>query len=98
MSKPKENVLLQLLYSNCVPVLTYGAEVKDLSASDKQHLNVALNNAVRKIFGFRRWESIRYLREFYDFDSIEIIFAEARKRFHQGLHSTHFAPSIHPSS
>ena len=60
MTSPRENVLLQLLYTNCVPRLTYGAAVKDLSASEKQQLNVAVNNAVRRIFGFRRWESIRY--------------------------------------
>ena len=84
-SRPKENVLLQLLYSNCVPVLTYGAAVKECNASEKQQLNVAVNNAVRKIFGFRRWESIRYLREFYSFESIEMAFAKAKKRFLIGL-------------
>ena len=29
MVKPKQNVLIRLLYSNCVPRLTYGAAVKD---------------------------------------------------------------------
>ena len=81
LKRPTENVLMQLLYSNCVPILTYGASVRDLSASEKQQLNVAVNNAVRKIFGFRYWQSIRQLRDFYHFDSIEIMFAKARKRF-----------------
>ena len=53
MTKPKENVLMQLLFSNCVPRLTYGAAVKDLSASEKQHVNVAVNNGIRRIFKFR---------------------------------------------
>ena len=70
----------QLLYSICVPKLTYGAAVKDLTAAEKQQYNVALNNAVRRIFGFRYYQSIRQLREFYDYDSIEIIFSKARKR------------------
>ena len=35
MVKPKENVLLQLLFSNCIPRLTYGAAVKDLNSSEK---------------------------------------------------------------
>ena len=83
--RPKENVQLQLLYSNCVPRLTYGAAVKDLSASEKQQLNVAVNNAVRRIFSFRRWESIRFLREFYRFDSIEAKFAKAKMRFEKNL-------------
>ena len=81
IQKPKENVSLQLLYSNCVPKLTHGAAVKDLSSSEKNQLNVAVNNAVRRIFGFRRWQSIRQLREIYGFDSIEIMFEKARLRF-----------------
>ena len=85
LSRPRENVQLQLLYTNCVPRLTYGAAIKELTASEKQQLNVAVNNAVRKIFGFRRWESIRYLREFYKFDSIETMFAKAKRRFEMSV-------------
>ena len=85
MIRPNEHVQIQLLYSNCVPKLTYGAAVKELSAAEKQQLNVAVNNAVRRIFGFRRWESIRQLREFYDFQSIEVLFAKAKSRFESSL-------------
>ena len=81
LQKPKENVLIQLLYSNCVPKLTYGAAIKDLSASEKNKYNVAVNNAVRRIFGFRYWQSIRQIREVYGYNSIEILFAQAKKRF-----------------
>ena len=76
---------MQLLYSNCVPKLTYGAAVKDLTASEKNQYNVAVNNAVRRIFGFRYWQSIRQLREFYGFDSIEVIFAKAHNKFRVAL-------------
>ena len=70
--QPRENVMMQLLYSNCVPKLTYGAAVKDLNASEKHQYNVAVNNAIRRIFGFRLWQSIRQIREFYGYPSIEI--------------------------
>ena len=50
LRRPRENVLMQLLYSNCVPKLTYGAAVKDLTAAQKYQYNVAVNNAVRRIF------------------------------------------------
>ena len=53
LKNPKENVLMQLLYTNCVPKLTYGAEVKDLTAAEKNQFSVAINNAIRRIFGFR---------------------------------------------
>ena len=74
---------MKLLYSNCVPMLSYGAPIKDsiFSAKEKNLLNVAVNNAIRRIFTFRRWQSIRQLREFLNYDSIEVIFAKARKRF-----------------
>ena len=85
MTRPKENVLLQLLYRNCIPRLTYGAAVKDPTAAEKHRLNVSVNNAIRRIFGFKRWESIRYLREFYRLDSIEVMFAKARARFETGI-------------
>ena len=85
VQKPKENVLMQLLYSNCVPKLTYGAAIKDLNANETNQYSVALNNAIRRIFGFRHWQSIRQIREFYHFDAIEVMFAKAKKRFFSSL-------------
>ena len=83
--RPKENVLMHLLFANCVPKLTYGAAVKQLNANETNQYNVALNNAIRRIFGFRRWQSIRQLREVYGYDSIEMMFAKAKKRFNDSL-------------
>ena len=85
IQKPKEHVLMQLLYSNCVPKLTFGAPVKELNSSEMNQYNVAFNTAVRRIFGFQRWQSIRQLREVYGFDSIEMLFVKARKRFYAGM-------------
>ena len=78
VQRPKENVLMHLLFANCVPKLTYGAAVKQLNANEMNQYNVALNNAIRRIFGFRRWQSIRQLREVYGYDSIEMMFAKAK--------------------
>ena len=76
---------MHLLFSNCVPKLTYGAAIKQLNATETNQYSVALNNAIRRIFGFRRWQSIRQIREVYGYDSIEVMFANARKRFHDSL-------------
>ena len=97
LKRPRENVSMQLLYSNCVPKLTYGAAVRDLSAAEKHQYNVAVNNAVRLIFGFRQWQSIRQLREIYNYDSIEMMFANARKRFLSSVanHSNKLLRSIY---
>ena len=63
----------------------HGAGVKDLSPPEKNPLNVAVNNAVRRIFGFRQWQSIRHLRDIYCYDSIEVMFDRLRKRFFNGM-------------
>ena len=76
---------MQLFYSNCIPKLTYGAAVKNLNASETRQYSVAVNNAIRRIFGFRYWQSIRQIREFYGFPAIETIFATSKIRFHQQL-------------
>ena len=48
-----KHTLLTLLYTNCLPILTYACAVKQYSASDMSDCNLAMNNAFRKIFGFR---------------------------------------------
>ena len=85
VQKPKENVLMQLLFSNCVPKLTFGAAVKEPNASEINQFNVAFNTAIRRIFGFRQWQSIRQLREIYGFSSLEAMYDKAKRRFHIGM-------------
>ena len=63
LKRPNELVLMKLLYSNCVPNLTYCAEVKELTSSDMNRSNVALNDSIRRIFSYNRWECTRYLRQ-----------------------------------
>ena len=52
--KPNELVLMNLLYANCVPGLTYASEVKDVPNREIQEMNVALNDAIRRIFSYNR--------------------------------------------
>ena len=83
--KPRENVLMQLLYSNCVPKLTFGAAVKELTSSEMNQFNVAVNTAARRIFGFRQWQSIRQIREVYGYDSVEVLYVKTKRRFHDAM-------------
>ena len=85
IKKPNEQVLLQLLYSNCVPILSYAAEVKQFSYSDMHNCHVALNNAIRRIFGYNRWESIRDLRKEFGYNDLYSIFAMRRHKFESKL-------------
>ena len=84
LQKPNNLVLMNLLYSNCVPNLTYNAEVKDassISARELQDLNIALNNAIRRIFSYNRWESTRQLRQELGFPNVTEIFRNRRSKF-----------------
>ena len=83
--KPSEEVLLRLFYSNCVPILTYGIEVKEYLARDMTSHHVAINDGIRKIFGWNRWESIRTLRESFGYLDLHTIAATRRRSFFAGF-------------
>jgi hypothetical protein len=79
--KPDKNVLLHLLYTNCVPILSYAAEVKEYSSRDMTSLNTAVNFAIRRVFTYNRWESVRTLRESLGYQSIYELFAIRKENF-----------------
>ena len=76
-----EHILLTLLFTNCVPILSYACSVKQFSAAEMSSCNVAINNVIRRIFGFTQWQSIRVLRQAFGFQSIYEIFKNAQERF-----------------
>ena len=79
--KPNELVLMNLLYSHCVPNLSYCAEVKELSATSMSKCNVALNDSIWYIFSYNRWESTRFLWQQLNFPNVVEIFHARRRRF-----------------
>ena len=79
--KPNELVQMTLLYSMCVPILSYAAEVKVLKYNDMHSCNVALNDAIRRIFSFNRWESPRELRLQLNRPNLYDIFATRKAKF-----------------
>ena len=85
MHRPSEQVLLKLLYSICVPNLTYACEVATYNSREKESLHVALNDAIRRIFGYNRWESIRNLREAAHYPCVTEIFARRQLSFIDNL-------------
>ena len=88
LNKPSEVVQLQLLYSNCIPILSYGCCIKEFSNKEMTQCNTAINNCIRKIFTFKRYESIRDLRVMFSYPSIYAIFKKAKNRFHRHLSTT----------
>ena len=85
LNRPSEDVQLRLLYSICVPNLTYACDVVDYHSRDKQSLHVALNDAIRKIFGYDRWQSVKDIRQSRGYSSVTEIFAERKSSFDSRL-------------
>ena len=85
LKKPSEQVLLYLLYSICVPNITYACEVVSYSYKEKNSLHVAVNDAVRRIFSYNRWESIKVLRNSFGYLSVTEIFTKRKTCFDQNL-------------
>ena len=79
--KPNEVVLMNLLYSKCVPIVTYAAQVKSFKYADMHACQVALNDAIRRIFGYNRWESIRSLRTSFGYNDLYHIFHHQSEQF-----------------
>ena len=84
-TRPSEMVLMHLLYSKCVSNLTYAADVKEYSSTEMTKCNTALNDAVRRIFGFNRWESIRSFRAGLGYPDLFTLFHKRRLSFHSSL-------------
>ena len=79
--KPSNEILMKILYTICVPKLLYACEVKDLANNEITRLNTAVNDAIRKIFSFSRWESTRELRSSYGYLSITETFQKRKSNF-----------------
>ena len=87
-TRPSEPLMMFLLYTNCVPCLSYAADVKALSASEMSKCNTALNNAVRRIFGFNQWESIRTLRSDHGYPDLYTVFEKRRRSLNSYMSNT----------
>ena len=81
LPRDHKHTLITLLYCNCVPILTYACSVKEFNAAEMSRWNTAVNNALRKVFGFHRWMSIRALRESFGMKSLTEILKTFRDRF-----------------
>ena len=58
------------------------------SLASPEDWGVALNDCIRKVLGYNRWESTRELRRSLGYESITEIFAKRNTRFLNGLFRT----------
>ena len=78
--------MLRLLFTNCVPILTYACEIKALNGREMMSYDVALNDCIRKIFSYNRWESVRSLRKEFGYDSVSELFT--KRTFYRAIKLT----------
>ena len=88
-SKPSEEVLSHLLYTCCIPILSYASAVKEYTSRQMQDCTTAVNDAFRFIFGYNRWESVRTLREALGYKSLIDIFHRSKRKFDASVISHH---------
>jgi len=74
---------LYLLESYCLPILTYEVMLWRVFHSKKQigNLNTCWNNAYRKIFRMKKWESVRELQSLCGRYDLKTIFETRRRKF-----------------
>ena len=91
--QPSEEILIHLLFTCCTPILSYASEVKEFPSRQMQDCCTAVNDALRLIFGYNRWESVRVLRTSFGYKSLVEIFQRAKTRFDSSI-SRHHNPII----
>ena len=55
--------------------------VKEFSSRQMMDCNTAVNNAIRHIFTYHRWQSIRVLRESFGYKSLTDMFSTSKRKF-----------------
>ena len=81
-------VMLRVLETHCVPLLTYAIEVVHvINRDERRQLRVAYNSIFRKIFQYRRSESVTALQHFLNRPTWEELVEKRRSAFVRRLNS-----------
>ena len=81
-------VMLRLIETHCIPLLTYAIEIVHVSDRDeRRQLRVAYNSVFRKIFEYRRSDSVTALQAFLGRPTWEELVEQRRSGFCSRLNS-----------
>lgn len=89
-------VMLMLVETHCVPLITYAIEIIEVCNRDeKRQLRVAYNSLFRKIFHYRRYESVSALQHFLGRPTWEELIEKRQKGFEKRVRSAgHSSPAF----
>ena len=80
--RSEDKVLLRLLEAHCVPILSYAIEVVHIADRDElRSLRVAYNDIFRKMFGYRRFESVTEKQHSLGRDTVEELVTKKQTGF-----------------
>ena len=54
---------MKLIYAVAVPLITYGCDSVPICSGQLNEMTIALNDVIRRIFSYQRWESVTFLRQ-----------------------------------
>ena len=75
-------IFLQLIETHCLPILTYAVEIVHVADRDQRRsLRVAYNAIFRKIFSYRRFESVTALQHTLERQTWEELVQTYQSRF-----------------
>ena len=79
-------VMLRLLESHCIPILSYGIEVIHIAdVNARRQLRVAYNSVFRRIFGYRKFDSVSELQSLLVRPTWEELVEKRKTNFVQGI-------------
>ena len=81
-SRAAESVKVFLVVTYCLPILLYCLGALCLNVNNIKALNVCWNDALRKIYGLHRWESVRQIMFFCNLMPIKFHYDLCQWKFH----------------
>jgi len=76
-----EALTLQLIKSNCLPVLLCGLNACPLTKSDLQSLYFVINPFFMKLFTIKSIDTVKYCQEYFDFSLSSVLWAKYVAKF-----------------
>jgi hypothetical protein len=77
-----ESLKVFLVETFCLPLLLYCIGALTLSSNELQSLNVCWNDAIRKIYGLHRWESVKQIMFYCNLMPVEYHYFLRQWKFH----------------
>ena len=77
----RQEVIIQLIKSKCIPVLVYGIEVCPLTKSDLKSLDFPVNHFFMTLFNTSNIQMVNDCQVYFGFDLPSVIIVRQSKKF-----------------